>query len=333
MRKKQIALDKAEQKEIIQKIAEKLRDCYVFPDIGQEIAVHLQKHWADGDYDGITGGKFFAYALTTHLQEINGDEHLWLKWHTDPLPDEKEALRLNEEWRKAQQEEARLNNYGFHKVERLPGNIGYMDIRFFHRPEWGGDTAVAVMNFVAHTEALIIDLRHCPGGYAGMVTLISSYLFGEQPVHLGSVYWRDEDITQQYWTLPFVPGQRFGDKPVYVLISRETFSGGESFAYDLQAQKRAIIVGEKTDGGAHPGTSYRLHPHIELFIPIGRAINPITNQNWEKSGVVPDVAVPQEQAFTAAYKLALTAVAENSDTTQTRLLKEVQTALDEIGTG
>jgi len=128
-----------------------------------------------------------------------------------------------------------------------------------------------------------------------------------------------------------VYGQRSSKKPVYVLISKETFSGGEGFAYDLQAQKRAIIVSEQTDGGAHPGTSYRLHPHFELFIPIGRAINPITKENWEKSGIMPDIPVSPEQALTVAYKMTLTAVAENISNPQSKLLKEIQAALDESG--
>ena len=134
-----------------------------------------------------------------------------------------------------------------------------------------------------------------------MIALVCSYLFGEEPLHLDSIYWRDEDITQQYWTLPYVPGKRFGDKPVYVLVSKVTFSGGEEFAYILKTRKRATLIGEKTDGGAHPGASYRLHPHFEAFIPIGCTINPVTGTNWEGSGVTPDISIAQEQAFKAAY--------------------------------
>jgi C-terminal processing protease CtpA/Prc len=164
------------------------------------------------------------------------------------------------------------------------------------------------MNFLANTNALIIDLRKCTGGYPGMIALILSYLFGEEPLHLDSIYWRDDDVTQQYWTLPYVPGKRYGDKPVYVLISKVTFSGGEGFAYILQTRKRATLLGDKTDGGAHAGASYRIHPHFELFIPIGRTINPVTGTNWEGCGVAPDISTPPEQAFTAAYNMALQSI-------------------------
>jgi C-terminal processing protease CtpA/Prc len=166
------------------------------------------------------------------------------------------------------------------------------------------------MTFLVGMQVLIIDLRQCRGGDPGMIALISTYLFGEERVHLNSLYWRAEDSIQQYWTLPYVPGQRFGDKPLYVLTSKATFSGGEEFAYNLKTRQRATIVGEVTGGGAHPGSLYRLHPHFEAFIPIGRAINPITNTNWEACGVTPDILTTSEQAFPTAYRMALQTILE-----------------------
>ena len=303
-----VVIDSTTHTELVRSLSEKLKACYIFPDIAEEICTRLQKHHADGEYADITDGEFLAFALTMHLQEVNHDEHLWVRWHPEPLPDDDRPLRYNPEWVAERQQEARLGNYGLHKVERLPGNVGYLDIHYFHRPAWGGDTAVAAMNFLANVNALIIDLRKCTGGYPAMVALISSYLFGEESVHLGSIYWREEDVTQQYWTLPYVPGKRFADKPVYILTSKTTFSAGEGFAYDMRSRQRATLIGEKTDGGAHPGASYRLHSHFEVFIPVGRAINPISEANWEGSGVTPDVLVPQEQAFKVAYNMALQSV-------------------------
>ena len=330
----QAVIDATTPAELVQRLCEKLRANYVFPDVAEQICARLQKHLDDGDYEGITEGEFLAYALTHHMQEVNGDEHLWVRWHPQPLPDQESQLRHNEEWLARQRSEAELDNYGLHKAERLPGNVGYLEIRYLHRPAWGGNTAVAAMNFLSNSSALILDLRRCTGGYPGMVALILSYLFGEEPVHLNSIYWRDDDVTQQYWTLPHVPGKRFGDKPMYVLIGPETFSGGEEFAYDLQARQRATLVGEKTDGGAHPGASYRLHPHFEVFIPIGRAINPVTGGNWERTGVVPDVPVPAEKALNTAYRLALESIIESIGETPSgplgALLKEAHEALGEL---
>jgi hypothetical protein len=333
----QAVIDATTHAHLVQCLSEKLRANYVFPDIAEDICARLQKHLDDGDYAGITEGEFLAFALTHHMQEVNGDEHLWVRWHAEPLPDHGGQLRHNKDWSTEHHLEAELDNYGLHKVERLPGNIGYLEIQYLHRPAWGGDTAIAAMCYVANASALIIDLRGCTGGYPGMVALILSYLFGEEPVHLNSIYWRDEDFTQQYWTLPHVPGKRFGEKPVYVLISRDTFSGGEEFAYNLQARQRATLIGERTDGGAHPGASYRLHPHFEAFIPVGRAINPITGGNWERTGVVPDVPVLAEQAFNTAYRLALETVIDDIGEPACGplgvLLQEARQALAELVSG
>jgi len=103
-----------------------------------------------------------------------------------------------------------------------------------------------------------------------------------------------------------VSGKKFGaGKPVYVLTSSRTFSGAEEFAYDLQTQKRATIVGETTGGGANPGGPVRLPYDLTLFVPTGRAINPVTKTNWEGVGVKPDVAVSADSALDVAHGLAV----------------------------
>jgi retinol-binding protein 3 len=327
-------VDAATLSEIVRSLSENLRAYYVFPGIAEQVCIRLEKGLEAGEYTQVTEGEILALALTIHMQEVTHDEHLWVRWHPDPLPEQDSQLRNNPAWMEERLAEAKLDNYGLHKVERLPGNVGYLDIRYFHRPAWGGDTAVAAMNFLANTQALIIDLRQCEGGYPGMTALFCSYLFGEEPVHLDSIYWRDEDVTQQYWTLACVPGQRFGNKPVYALISKSTFSAGEQFAYVLQAQQRAILVGERTDGGAHPGACYRIHPNFEAFIPVGRSINPVTGTDWEGCGVAPDVPVAREQTLDVAYRMALEAILARLDEapagTFKALAEEVKTALRKV---
>jgi hypothetical protein len=291
--------------EIIQCLCDRLCTNYIFPEVAEQISANLQARLEAGEYHGLEEGEFFALALTLHMQEINHDEHLWVRWHAEPLPEDEGQLLLNEAWQAERKLEAKLDNYGFHKVERLAGNVGYLDVRYFHRPEWGGETAHAAMALLANTQALIIDLRQCTGGFPGMVALVLSYLFGEEPEHLSSIYWRDEQRTEQFWTLPNLPGLRDDAKPVYVLISKVTFSGGEMFASILKNRRRGTLLGVQTDGGANAGASYRLHPNFEAFIPIGRSIDPLNGENWEGVGVSPDISIPPEKAFDAAYRLAL----------------------------
>lgn len=331
------AIDSKTPAELVQRLSELLRANYVYPGVAEEICTRLQQQLDDGAYAGITEGEFLAYALTHHMQEVCGDEHLWVRWTPERLPDQEGQLRHDQAWMAEQRLEAELDNYGLHRAERLPGNVGYLDIHFFHRPAWAGDAAVAAMRFLASTGALIFDLRRCTGGHPGMVTLILSYLFGDEPVHLNSIYWRDDDITQQYWTMPYVPGKRFGDKPVHVLTSRDTFSGAEAFAHHLQAHGRATVVGEQTDGGAHPSAHYRLHPHFEALIPIGRAIDPVTGDDWEGQGVSPDIPRSAERALEEAYRLALASIIEEIGEAASgplaALRQEAQTALDALASG
>ena len=101
------------------------------------------------------------------------------------------------------------------------------------------------------------------------------------------------------------------DQAAFILTSRKTFSAAEALAYDLQALKRATIVGEVTGGGAHPFEYRRVHPHFAVDLPEGRSINPITGSNWQDVGVKPDVPVPVDQALDKALELARAATAKN----------------------
>lgn len=332
----QFVIDTNTHTKIIQSLSEKLKAYYVFPDIAEQISIRLQKHLQGGEYTDITEGERFSKILTEHIQEVNQDKHLIVRWYPEPLPACEGPMQQNQAWLEERRQIAKLDNYGLHKVERLPGNVGYLDIREFYNSSWAGDTAVAAMIFLANTNVLIVDLRKCRGGDPDTVALVSSYLFGEERVHLNSLYWREEDVTQQYWTLPYVPGKRFGDKPVYALTSKDTFSGGEEFAYNLKTRQRATLIGEATGGGAHPGSPYRLHPHFEVFIPNGRAINPITGTNWEGSGVTPDIQIHQEQALKVAYSMALKSIIGSLGESPSRpfkaLAEEAQAALKDLET-
>jgi C-terminal processing protease CtpA/Prc len=143
-----------------------------------------------------------------------------------------------------------------------------------------------------------------------MIALLSTYLFAKQ-THLNDLWERKSDTTQQYWTLPYVPGKRLDEKPVFVLTSKRTFSGAEEFSYDLKNLKRATIIGETTGGGAHPVSGHRIDDHFMIGVPFARAINPTSKTNWEGVGVEPDVKVPAADALTEAQKLAAKKPASN----------------------
>ncbi|MEO0456712.1 MAG: S41 family peptidase, partial [Cyanobacteria bacterium P01_A01_bin.114] len=108
----------------------------------------------------------------------------------------------------------------------------------------------------------------------------------------------------------------------------ETFSAAEEFAYNLQQLKRAVIVGEATAGGANPGQGIRLDDHFWMFLPTGRAINPITGSNWEGTGVIPDFKIPAELSLQAAHLIGLKKVQDTVSTPNLR--REVEEAIPRV---
>jgi C-terminal processing protease CtpA/Prc len=212
-------------------------------------------------------------------------------------------------------------NAGFVKVERLAGNVGYLELRGFMHHEAAAEPAAAAMNFLTNTDALIIDLRRNGGGSPRTVALLCSYFFGEKPVHLNSLYWRKDKRTEEFWTEKYLAGKRYLGKDVYLLTSKRTFSAAEEFCYNLKCLKQATIVGETTGGGAHPGGMAPLGDRFAAFIPTGRAVNPITKTNWEGKGVKPDLAVAADKALETAHQRALERLIAKADEETRRLIQ------------
>lgn len=306
-RQPDLTIDAATRTEVIENALKRLNQSYVFPDTAKQMETAIRERVSNKEYDQITSAETLAKTLTEHLQAVSKDKHLRVRYSHESIPesdgqDSREPSAAERE--RFRQYATRMNN-GFDKVERLPGNIGYIDLRGFMDAESGAETVAAAMTFLANTDALIFDLRQNGGGSPEMVALISSYLFGNERVHLNSLYWREGNRTEEYWTNPAVPGKKLTNKDVYVLTSHYTFSAAEEFTYNLKNLKRATIVGETTGGGAHPGGGRRLSEHFMMFVPTGRAINPISKTNWEGTGVKPDTEVPAEQALKTAHLAAM----------------------------
>jgi retinol-binding protein 3 len=300
-----LAIDAATRTQVIDGILKRLNDSYVFPETARKMEQSIRERQSNKEYDQVTSAKEFATKLTSDLQAVSHDKHLRVRYSYNALPEGGPQRQPTAEEREQEKRELTWMNHGFTKVERLPGNIGYIDFRGFMNPDLSADTVAASMNFVNGTDALIIDMRYNGGGNPAMVALVCSYLFGAEPVHLNDLYWREGNRTDEFWTRKEVPGKRYLNKDVYVLTSKRTFSGAEEFTYNLKNLKRATIVGETTGGGAHPGGGFRITEHFGMFVPTGRAISPITKTNWEGTGVTPDVDVPADQALVVAQLMAL----------------------------
>lgn len=294
-------LDAAERKRVIDASSRLLREFYVDPEVAKTLGAILQGHLKHGDYDAIMDGELLSQTVTADLLAASHDKHLSVDYYMFAQSEERAGNKAEEDAR--YRKEMAQENCGFDKVEHLPGNIGYLKFDSFGSPNICAPTAIAAMNFLADCNALVVDLRENGGGAPSMVAFMSSYLF-DKPTHLNDIYDRPKNTTDQFWTLPYVPGRKFVDKPVYLLVSKNTFSAAEEFGYTLKHLGRATLVGERTAGGAHPTGDHRIDAHFSIAIPFARSINPVTKTDWEGVGLEPDVKVPAADALDAALRLA-----------------------------
>jgi hypothetical protein len=296
-----------EKAEVVDSISAILQRNYVFPDVAKQIVAHLEKQEKSGLYNSIDQPMKFADILSEDVRAINGDKHLRVMFDPERIRAQKSAITEEDSLALVNEQKMRgmKNNFGFQKVEFLEGNIGYLNLTGFYDTEFAAETAIAAMNYLSNSDALIIDLRQNGGGSPKMIQLITSYLYGQDPVHLNNFYWRPSDEHTQTWTLPYVPGKRRPDVPVYVLTSQYTFSAAEEFSYNLRNLKRATLVGETTGGGAHPGGTEIATDRFAIWVPSGKAINPISNDNWEGVGVKPHIETKAADALNTAHLEAI----------------------------
>lgn len=290
-------VDAAARSAVIERVLDGLDRSYVFPEVARQMRESVQNRLLAGEYESITGAPEFAAKLTADLQAISRDKHLRVRLTGGGGG----PTRMR---RGAMQQGSGEGDGGFAKVELMPGNVGYIDLRGFLPPHAAAEQAANAMNKVADADALIIDLRKNGGGSAEMVALLVSYLLEPEPILVNTFVGRDGTVTDETWTTKDLPGRRFA-KDVYVLTSGYTFSAAEEFAYDLKNLQRATLVGETTGGGANPISMFRIDDRFEVSIPTGRAVNPISKTNWEGVGVAPDVSVPAADALETAHRAAL----------------------------
>ena len=317
-----LAAEQLPSRDIVVKALALLRENYVFPELAGQAATAVETRLAAGEYDNLDEITL-SELLTSHLQDATGDKHLRVRLGGGPGPGRRRAPerdggepadREDREARRLKMRQiGRLDNFGIHRVERLDGNIGYLDLRRVPMPENAGPAITAAMELVRGTYALIIDLRLNGGGAPHGVAFWCSYLLPEEPTHLNDIFHADTGETRQFWSLPYLPGSRYLDRPVYVLTSSRTFSGGEDFCYTLQALGRAELIGETTGGGAHPTRPFPISAAVHIAIPFARSINPVTGTNWQGTGVIPDIPVPADDAYRVAYAKALRHVAGLGD--------------------
>ncbi|NVJ61066.1 MAG: S41 family peptidase [Gammaproteobacteria bacterium] len=300
-------LDSTVKKNTVQQIGELMIDNYVFPEVAKETAKTLTSQLEAGKFDDFNQPEALARALTDELQAITGDKHLRVRGLRSGGSHHSQEDAVSEHL--SRREYSRQANMGVSEVRKLEGNVGYLELKSFSELSQAKPLLDSAMLLLSTSDAIIIDLRKNGGGDPATVQYLSSYFFDEKLL-LNSLYWREGEITNEFWTLDSVDGQKMPSVPLYILTSSRTFSAAEEFSYNMQTRKRATLIGETTGGGANPGRGFRINDYFGMFIATGRAINPVTKTNWEGVGVAPEIEVKADEAFDRAVTHAAKAAEE-----------------------
>lgn len=295
------AIPRAFVHETVESIATLVRDEYVDPDVASAVAASLRARLAQGRYDRVRSAPALAEQLTRDLFEATHDKHLAVAVIPDAPPEPQPGIAEDN----ARALTALRSDFGVQRVEILDGNVGYLNLTSFYRPEEAGRAISSAMGTLSHADALILDLRDNGGGSPDGVALFASYFFAQPGLPLFEIVSRSGQGGGRYATSVVEETAGNAGRPVYVLTAAKTFSAGEGLAFLLQERKRAEVVGEKTAGAANPGRPYPVNYRFNVTIPNGRVHMAISGRNWEGAGVVPDVAVPAGDALRVAHARAL----------------------------
>jgi len=297
-----LALDPAFVASTVESLGAMIEQEYFDPAVGAEVHSALRRSLAEGRYAGADTDAALAQLVNRDLFAATHDKHLNLEARLD-IPAQRERSAPQAEESRAM--EVRRSNGGVRAVQILPGNVGYLDLSSFMRPEEAREPMATAMGFLRHADALIVDMRANGGGSPGTVALFISYLLDAPDLPLFDILHRTPLPPDHYATELTPPADRDAKRPVYVLTSVNSFSAAEGLPFLLQERHRAEIVGEVTAGAANAGRPYRVNARFSVTIPNGRIRSAIGGGNWEGAGVTPDVRTTAADALKTAHARAL----------------------------
>lgn len=321
-----VSISPAQTREVVQALARVLRERFAFRARGGAAAAQIEALEQQGAFrEAGTAAELLAL-IEQKITPIVDDGHFRARYFgpeavagfSEAPPSAEDIAGFHEE--------VRLRGGEVPEVRWLPGNVGYLRIRMFLDAAPSAEQLALAMGMLAHTGALIVDVRGAPGGEpAGVAHVIGHFVSARTPTV--RVQGSDEAAPDRtYYAEPRTPA--YTDRPVFVLVDNDTGSGAEEFAYDLQAMKRATLVGETTAGAATPGGYRPLAHGFVAFIPMQIVANTLTGTNWEGVGVVPDVAVPAAEALPKAHRLALEAILQDAQGVRRAIAEEGLASLE-----
>lgn len=315
-----VTISTVENRAVVLALADVLRERFAFRERGAAAARKITAMESRGTFRNARSAEDLMELIDSHIAPVVNDRHFRVRYMGPEM-----IASFNEGPPSAAEvtlyhEEIRLRGGEIPEARWLAGNVGYLRINMFLDAAPSVEKLTSAMGMLADSSALIIDVRGSPGGEPAGVATAIGHLVGERTATVRAEDPFDPSSSRTYFAEPKTPG--FTGKPVFVLIDGRTASGAEEFAYDLQAMRRATLVGETTKGAATPGGFRPLAHGFAAFIPMQVVTNTVTGANWEGVGVTPDVKVAAAQSLARAHRLALEAILKDAQGVRRAIAEE-----------
>jgi len=331
-------VSRREAAEIVRSLADLMAASYVDSVLGAEVQRKLLGRLKAGAYARLDRPRPLVAELVSDVQAVIADGHFNILYFPPQAPgfswvNSGEGPRDEQAMLEEARGRLRGGNFGVAKAEVLEGNVGWLTISKFDAPlPLFREPLAAAFELLRNTDALVVDLRKNPGGNPECVALAISYFLDGPAVLATSTYHRSRKERTDYWTSPDPGGPKYLGRPVYVLTSSATASGGEMFSYQMKHRRVGTLVGEGTMGGAHSFDTYKIGAprvgNVMVLLPDARTIDGATNGDWEKVGVPPDVEAPADEAPKVALRHALETLLAKAESAELRA--SYQNQLDKL---
>ncbi|BDX08179.1 S41 family peptidase [Planctobacterium marinum] len=191
------------------------------------------------------------------------------------------------------------------ETEILPGNVGYLNLQGnFLDLKALPDIQYAMTQFTS-SKALLVDIRQSGEANLPLVQKLLSYWLAPDTI-ISEL--QLNDASQSLHNIPLESPLHYNRRgKTWLLTSPFVLGTWELFAYTLQQQGMAKVVGMDTMGLAILTKQVRLSKHTRITLAHAIPTDPVSGKNWYQTGVSPDYFVEMENALEVAHDLAVQA--------------------------
>src|SRR3569833_1393609 len=278
-----------------------VENLYAAADTGRMIGRYLRDRRSAGVYDQQPDWQHLVRVLTQDLQHVNADSHLSVDFAAPSTVSPALGAPV----------------HPVEETRRLAGNVGYMRLSSLIGPQ-SRDAINSAFQLLNASDAMILDLRTARGGLANLAKYIISHFTGPATTLVLLVYDRTTGDTTHRYTLGSMSVPRQPTVPLYIQTDDVTRSATEDKTFVLQNLHRATLVGGTTAGAGRNNAVLPIGHGLNASISFTRVLQPGTLREWDRTGVVPDIATPPESALVVAHIAAVKELATRAASAQAR---------------